>query len=53
MTYAVLLFLAVAADAGRPPLFFREDFKETAAATPITAEHIAEAIQYRRLDASF
>jgi hypothetical protein len=28
------------ADAGRPPLFFREDFRETPAATPITQEHI-------------
>jgi hypothetical protein len=27
----------------RPPLFFREDFKETEAATPITQEHIANA----------
>ena len=34
---------AVACDAtqpGRPPLFFREDFRETPAATPITQEHI-------------
>jgi hypothetical protein len=30
-----------AADAGRPPVFFREDFHETPAATPITQEHIA------------
>ena len=41
MTPAVLLLLAVAADAGRPGLFFREDFKETPAATPIAQEHIA------------
>src|SRR5687767_4915007 len=26
---------------GRPPLFFREDFKETPAATPITQDHIS------------
>src|SRR5690349_5079492 len=26
--------------AGRPPLFFREDFKESPAATPITQEHL-------------
>jgi hypothetical protein len=32
---------ACAADAGRPPLFFREDFKETAAATPITQDHVS------------
>jgi hypothetical protein len=25
----------------RPPLFFREDWKETPAATPVTAEHLA------------
>jgi hypothetical protein len=47
MTLA-LLFLAAAAsaaaaDAGRPPLFFREDFKETPAATPITQEHLGNA----------
>ena len=38
------LFLAVAisaADAGRPGLFFREDFKETPAETPATQAHIA------------
>ena len=37
-------FLAAAlaaADAGRPGLFFREDFKETAAETPVTQAHIA------------
>ena len=43
--YAILLisfsFVAFAADAGRPGLFFREDFKETEAATPITQAHIA------------
>jgi hypothetical protein len=31
---------ASAAATGRPPLFFREDFRETPAATPITQEHI-------------
>jgi hypothetical protein len=40
MTFGLFLFMAFAADAGRPPLFFREDFKETPAATPITQEHI-------------
>jgi hypothetical protein len=29
------------AEAGRPPLFFREDFRETPAATPITQEHLS------------
>jgi len=28
------------AEPGRPPLFFREDFRETPAATPITQEHL-------------
>jgi hypothetical protein len=32
---------ALAADAGRPGLFFREDFKETPAETPATQAHIA------------
>jgi hypothetical protein len=41
MTFGLFLLLAFAADAGRPPLFFREDFKETPAATPITQDHIA------------
>jgi hypothetical protein len=40
MTFGLFFLLAFAADAGRPPLFFREDFKETPAATPITQEHI-------------
>src|SRR4051812_26113719 len=31
------------ADAGRPPLLFREDFKETPEATPITQEHLSNA----------
>src|SRR5690349_21468026 len=43
MTIALLFLVAAAADAGRPALFFREDFKETPAATPITQEHIANA----------
>ena len=30
-------------DSGRPPLFFREDFKETAAATPITQDHLTNS----------
>lgn len=30
-----------AAEAGRPPLLFREDFKETPATTPITQEHLS------------
>jgi hypothetical protein len=30
-----------AAEAGRPPQFFREDFKETPAATPITQDHLS------------
>ncbi|HLJ14191.1 MAG TPA: hypothetical protein VKV15_06815 [Bryobacteraceae bacterium] len=29
------------ADTSRPPLFFREDFKETPPATPITQEHLS------------
>ena len=32
---------ACGADAGRPGLFFREDFKETPAATPITQDHLS------------
>jgi hypothetical protein len=42
-------FLIVAAAAAqapednRPPLFFREDWKEIAAATPVTQEHVANA----------
>src|SRR3954453_5486550 len=39
MTIALLFLALAAADAGRPALFFREDFKETPAATPITQEH--------------
>lgn len=30
-----------AADAGRPGLLFREDWKETPAATPVTQDHVA------------
>jgi hypothetical protein len=41
MTTALVFLFLAATDAGRPPLFFREDFKETPAATPITQEHIA------------
>jgi len=43
MRIPVVLFLAVAALPAqeRPPLFFREDFKETPPATPATQEHIA------------
>jgi hypothetical protein len=37
----VLLLAGVLAAEDRPPLFFREDFKETPAETPITQEHIA------------
>ncbi len=32
-----------AAEAGRPPLLFREDFKKTPAATPITQEHLGNS----------
>src|SRR5690348_11890223 len=32
-----------AADTGRPALFWREDFKETPAVTPITQDHVANA----------
>ncbi|MDP2998391.1 MAG: hypothetical protein Q8N47_12965 [Bryobacterales bacterium] len=38
---AVAALVAWAADAGRPGLFFREDFKETPAETPATQAHIA------------
>src|SRR6058998_2238837 len=31
------------AETGRPPLFFREDFKETPAATPITQDELSSA----------
>ena len=37
----ILVSTLLAADAGRPGLFFREDFKETPPETPITQAHIA------------
>jgi hypothetical protein len=44
LTLFVLLVAAAAAQTRpedhRPPLFFREDWKETPAATPVTAEHL-------------
>lgn len=50
MKFPYLLLLAIVellqaqsgkvAPADRPPLFFREDFRETPAATPITQEHL-------------
>jgi len=42
MKFCFLLLLA-AAEAGRPPLLFREDFKETPAATPITQDHLSNS----------
>jgi len=39
----VILFAAAAAAQDRPGLLFREDFKETPAAKPITQEHIANS----------
>ncbi|MCC6293454.1 MAG: hypothetical protein IT164_12460 [Bryobacterales bacterium] len=33
--------LSAANDLTRPPLFFREDWRETEAATPVTQEHVA------------
>jgi len=39
--FLMLASAAVAADAGRPGLFFREDFKETPPETPVTQAHIA------------
>jgi len=52
MTFRVLLLLAVClgwapaqsikeTQPGRPPLFLREDFEETPAATPITQDHLS------------
>lgn len=38
---AVPLILTAAEPPPRPGLFFREDFRETPAATPITQEHVA------------
>jgi len=53
MKFRILLFFAAvslvpaqsdkAQDTGRPPLFFRENFKETPAATPITQAHIGNS----------
>jgi len=50
MTRFLLLIVAAALaqaqpgkDPGRPPLLFREDFTETAAATPITQEHLSSS----------
>jgi hypothetical protein len=46
MKSSLLLLLVMAAPLGaqpvtaRPPLFYREDFKETPAATPITQDHL-------------
>jgi hypothetical protein len=40
---AVLLVCSAALAQERPPLFFREDWKETPAATPVTQEHVANA----------
>ena len=37
----ILAGILLAADTTRPALLFREDFKETPAATPITQEHIS------------
>ncbi len=39
--FFLLIACAAALPAQRPGLFFREDFKETPAATPITQDHIA------------
>jgi hypothetical protein len=38
---AVLVCSFAAAAQDRPPLFFREDWKETPAATPVTQDHVA------------
>jgi len=44
MRYLILLWMACGAWAQeRPGLFFREDWKETPAATPVTQEHVANA----------
>ena len=45
MRIAVFLLLAVTPLFGqdRPGLFFREDWKEIPAATPVTQEHVANA----------
>src|SRR5215469_3162283 len=46
LKYTVLLFLAVSAtgqapEDHRPPLFFREDWKEIPPAVPVTPEHLS------------
>lgn len=41
MTIGLLVSLGLALAQDRPPLLYREDFKETPAATPITQDHIA------------
>ena len=38
---AIVLLSACALAQDRPPLFFREDWKELPAATPVTQEHVA------------
>lgn len=44
MRYLVLFVMSLcAAGQERPGLFFREDWKETPAATPVTQEHVANA----------
>lgn len=39
--WALVLFVCTAAAQQRPPLFFREDWKETPAETPVTQAHVA------------
>src|SRR5258706_182891 len=41
--FALCAFAQKRAEVPRPPLFFREDWKETPAATPVTAEHLTSA----------
>jgi hypothetical protein len=41
LAFGLLFAAQLRADAGRPALLFREDFKESPAATPVTQEHIA------------
>src|SRR5215469_12272420 len=40
-TGSALFFVKKATAQERPPLFFREDWKETPFATPVTQEHVA------------
>jgi hypothetical protein len=40
---AIVLLSACALAQDRPPLFFREDWKELPAATPVTQEHVANS----------